>query len=261
MSIPDKDAYPKAKEAVLKALELDNTLAEAHIELARIKQVFEWDWSGADKAFKRGIELKPSYNFAQAIMYANYLTSMDRFEESIAIGKQNLEINPVLPIAYNELGFALLLAGDYDAAIEYCWKGLEFDPNFPQSHWLLMVIYAGKGMYEETIEQCQKLSSLAPDSMTFMAEVGCYYGIAGRRAEALKILNEFKEKSKKEYIRSYLIAIIYAGLGEQDQAIEWLEKAYDEHDHSMVWLKVGPQFDSLREDPRFQALLKKMKLE
>jgi serine/threonine protein kinase len=258
-SITDIERYSKAKEAALKALELDNTLAEAHFALARIKQLFEWDWSGADWAFKRGLELNPSSTHAR-MTYASYLTAMGRLEESITFGKQTLEIDPLSPIAYNELAWSLKFTGRYEAAIEHCQKGLELDPNFLQSHVILACIYAEKSMYEEAIMSCQKIMSLAPDNMAYMAIVGYIYAKAGLRTKAFEILNEGKKRAKKEYISGY-IALLYAGLGEKEQAFEWLERAYNEHDVFLVWLKMWTQFDSLRDESRFRELLKKMNLE
>jgi TolB-like protein/Flp pilus assembly protein TadD len=255
-SVGAKEVYSKAKEAALKALELDETVAEAYFALGRIRHIFEWNWSGADRAYKRGIELNPSSTFGR-LGYANFLSAMGRLEESIAIGKQTLEIDPLLPAAYNELGFALHVAGRYEEALEQYLKGLELAPEFPQSHLLLASIYSDKGMYEETITHCQKLMSLVPNIPGYMSYVGYFYAMAGRRAEALKILDELKERSKEEYI-SVDVALIYVGLGEEDQALEWLEKAYDEHNVSLAWLKMDPIFDTLRDDPRFQDLLRRM---
>lgn len=255
-SVAAKEVYSKAKEAALKALELDETVAEAYCALGRIRHIFEWNWSGADRAYKRGIELNPSSTFGR-LGYANFLTAMGRLEESIAIGKQTLEIDPLLPAAYNELGWALHIAGRYEEALEQYRKGLELAPEFPQSHSLLAFICSEKGMYEESITHCQKLMSLVPNIPGYMSDVAYFYVMAGRRAEALKILDELKERSKEEYISVY-IALIYVGLGEKDQALKWLEKAYNEHDVSLVWLKMSPMFDTLRDDPRFQDLLRRM---
>ena len=256
MSSPEKEMPLKAKQAAMRALELDDMLAEAHFALGRVKFLFEWDWPATDRLYKKGIELNPSSSFAR-ITYANFLTAMGRVSESISITKQTIEIDPLLPINYNELGWALQIAGKYDDALEQYQRALKLDPEFHQTHWALAYTYFEKGMYEEAITHCQKLMSLAGEVPFYAAFPGYIYGMTDRRSEALEILDSLKERSKKEYISS-AIALIHIGLAEKDQAIEWLERAYREHDIWLVWLKMGSTFDTLRDDPRFQDLLRLM---
>jgi tetratricopeptide (TPR) repeat protein len=181
---------------------------------------------------------------------------MGRFDESIKIVKETLEIDPLSPVVYNELGSAMQFVGQYNEALEQYNKGLELAPDFPQGHVLMADIYSEMGIHDKAVEHCRKLLSLNPDVETDMGYVGYYYGMAGQRAEALKILDELKERSKKKYI-SFHIANIYLGLGDKEHALEWLEKAYDEHDINLVWLKVDPKYDSLRDNPHFQDLLRR----
>jgi len=256
MSSPEKEMPLKAKQAAMRALELDDMLAEAHFALGRVKFLFEWDWPATDRLYKKGIELNPSSSFAR-ITYANFLTAMGRVSESISITKQTIEIDPLLPINYNELGWALQIAGKYDDALEQYQRALKLDPEFHQTHWALAHTYFEKGMYEEAITHCQKLMSLAGEVPFYAAFPGYIFGMTDRRSEALEILDSLKERSKKEYISS-AIALIHIGLAEKDQAIEWLERAYREHDIWLVWLKMGSTFDTLRDDPRFQDLLRLM---
>ena len=249
----------KAKSAAQKALELDEKLAEAHIALGRIKQLHEWDWQGAEGAFRRGIELNPNATFPR-ILYANYLTALGRFEESIVIGKRTLEIDPLSPAAYNEYGWALEYAGRDEEALEQYRKGLELDPDFAQSHGVLASFYLRKGLVEKAIIHTEKEeNSLGetrpPPSLGLLGNV---YARAGRRADALRILNELKRRAKKEYVSSAALADVYLGLGEKEQALSLLEKAYEEHDVFLVWLKNHRNYDPLRSDPRFQDLLRRL---
>ncbi len=249
----------KAKSAAQKALELDEKLAEAHIALGRIKQLHEWDWQGAEGAFRRGIELNPNATFPR-ILYANYLTALGRFEESIVIGKRTLEIDPLSPAAYNEYGWALEYAGRDEEALEQYRKGLELDPDFAQSHGVLASFYLRKGLVEKAIIHTEKeensLGETRPPPP--LGLVGNVYARAGRRVDALRILNELKRRAKSEHVPAMALAHIYLGLGEYEVALELLERAYEERFIGLVWLKVGRRYDPLRDDPRFQALLRRM---
>jgi TolB-like protein len=258
-SLSPEAIHAQAKEAAERALELDDTLAEAHIALAQIKQLHEWDWTGADSSFKRGVELNPS-STGPRIGYANYLTAMGRFEESIAFGKETLRIDPLSPAAYNELGFALAHAGRSDETLEQYQKGLELVPNFPQSHALLAGFYLRRGMTEEAFAQVRKVESLLGGTMspTYMGGLGHIYGMAGQPTEALNILNQLKKRAEKEYVPASALADIYLGLGNTKQTLQLLEQAYADHDVVLVWLKVGWRYDPLRSDPRFQDLLRRM---
>ena len=259
-SLPPTAVHATAKEAALKALELDDTLAEAHLALGRIKQLFEWDWAGADSAFKRGIELNPTSTPAR-IKYANYLTAMGRFEDSIALGKQTLEIDPLAPTAYSELGWSMEFAGRYDEALELYRKGLELDPDFPQIVGLVSFTYLRRGMTQEALEQWQKVERAVAGttlSPSWMGWIGYFHGMTGRRAEAVTILNELKKRAEKEYVPATALAHIHLGLGEKEQALESLEQAYEDRVVFLVWLKEFWFYDPLRDDPRFQDLLRRL---
>ncbi|MCH6553888.1 MAG: tetratricopeptide repeat protein [Acidobacteria bacterium] len=258
-SLPREEVHLKAREAALKALELDDTLGEAYMALGGIQYIYEWDWAGAGRSFRQGVELNPS-SAVTRIVYANYLTAMGRLEESIAIGKHTLEIDPLSPSAYGELGFTLQFAERYDEALEQYRKGLELDPNFPLIHGVLAWLYLETGSYEEAIAHSEKSLSLlgtrvAPGEISWS---GYIYGQTGRRTEALILLDELKKRAKREYVSSAALADVYLGLGEMEQALSLLEKAYEEHDVFLVWLKNHRIYDSLRSDPRFQALLRRM---
>ena len=257
-SLPPTAVHATAKEAALKALELDDTLAEAHLALGTIKQLFEWDWAEAESAFRRGIELNPSSTMAR-ITYANYLTAMGRFEESIAVSRRTVEIDPLSPAVYNELGWALEYAGRDEEALEQYRKGLELDPDFPQSHWVLASFDLKKGRMEKAVAECEKtIRALARRPPSLLGLDGYLCGMAGRRAEALRILNQLKKRAEKEYVPASALADIYLGLGKTEQTLQLLEQAYADHDVLLVWLKVHGVYDPLRSDPRFQSLLRRM---
>ena len=255
-SLSQEDVRSKAKEAAMRAVQLDDRLAEAHFALGQVKRYFAWDWPGTESEFTRGMELNANSSWAR-MNFANHLTAMGRFEESIAAGKQTLEIDPLSPAVYNELGWALKHAGRYQAALEQYRKGLELDPDFEQSRWVLGELYLETGRYQEALSETDKLVGLAPgkDSMSWAANV---YARVGRRAEARRILNELKERAKQEYVSPVAFARIFAGLGETEQALNLLEKAFADRDVRLVMLKVESAWAPLRSNPRFQDLLRRM---
>ncbi len=259
--LPPKEAFPKAKAAAEKALEMDETLAEAHNSLAMVKENYDWDWKGAEREYRRAIELNPNYATAHQ-WYAGYLGAMGRHDESIAENKQAQELDPLSPIIGADLGTNFISARQYDQAIKEFQKVLEMDPDYIVAHLFLGMAYAGKEMYDEAIAALQKAQSLSGDDDSLMnVFLGVIYSLSGKKDEAKKVLNKVIELSKHSYVSPWGISLIYVGLGQKDQAFEWLEKAYDERDHWMSSLKVLPIFDSIRSDPRFIALLKKMNLE
>ncbi len=255
---PANEVMPKAKASALKALEIDNTLAEAYTSLAFYRFSYEWDWEGADIEFKKAIELNPGYPTAHH-WYAEYLSATGKLNESIAEMKRALELDPLSPIIARDLGEKFYYMRRFDEAIEQFKKTLEMYPNFSPAYLILSRAYAQKGMYEEAIDSFQKAREI-PGYTGQPSGLGYIYAISGERDKAEQILHALIKQKKEEFISSGRIAIIYAGLGETDKAFEWLEKACEEHTYFVSHLKVGPQWDSLRSDPRFKALLKKMGL-
>jgi serine/threonine-protein kinase len=259
--LPTKEVFPKAEREVLKALEIDDKLAEAHATLAYIKLTYYWDWMSAEKEFKRAIKLNPNSSTAH-LWYAQFLNIMKRHDESIAEIKKAQELDPISTFIAANVGFRYYYARLYDQAIEEVRKALELDPNYWVAHWVLGYVYAKKEMYNEAITELKKAVELQEGGVVeTLPDLGWAYGISGKRAEALKILDQLEIASKQRYIPSLYFAIVYSGLGEKDQALEWLEKAYQEHDFRLVWIGCDPSFDSLRSDARFKGLLKKMNLE
>jgi len=258
--LPSKDAFPKARDAANKALELDETLAEAHTSLAWIKTFFEWDWSGAQRSYKRAIELNPSYATAHH-WYAALLGTIGRHNESIAEAKRAQELDPASVAISCSLGGIFLFARRYDKSIEELQKAIELDPNFYIPHWYLTYPYAMKGLHDEAIAEAHKALKLSGGSLRMKGVLSYAYAVSGKQAEAKNLIVEINKLSKQTYISPFGIALIYVALGEKDKAFELLETAYEQRDHWLYQLKVVAYLDSLRPDPRFKEMLRKMNLE
>ena len=259
MSRPPRELIPKAKAALLKALQLDDTLAEAHTSLAHLLRR-EWNWSVAEKEFKRAIELNPNYATAHH-WYSTYLIMMARFDEALAEIKMAHELDP-LSLAVNRSGGILFyLTRQYDRAIEQLLETVELEPNFGYTHFVLGLVYAAKGMYDEAIKQYRKThQTLSGKGLEPTACLGYIYALSGRRGEAQKVLDQLRGLSDQGYELHYHTALIYLALGDKDQAFAWLEQAYNERDEELGLLKVDPMLDSLRADPRFVSLLERVGL-
>jgi serine/threonine protein kinase/tetratricopeptide (TPR) repeat protein len=259
--ISSKEGYLKAKDAALKSLELDDTLAEAHGSLGFIKSSYDWDWSGAEKEIRRAIELNPSYADAHGL-HAVVLWQTGRLNEAIAETKLTLELDP-LSLANNDtLGVEFFLARQYDQAIEQEGKVLELDPNFIDAYYFRGMAYAQKSMYKEAMVEFEKAVAISPTDLVALTGLGYGYAVTGKRADAQKVLDKLNEISKQRYVSAVWRAKIYSGLGEKDKAFEWLEMAYE--DHSIVttgFIKTSPIFDPLRSDPRFADLLRRTNLQ
>ena len=249
-----KDSYPRARAAAMKALELDDKLAEAHTSLGTIKHFYDWDWSGAEREFKRAIEINPRYSDAHQ-MYSYYLSAMGRFDEALAEMGRAQELDPLSLAKIAGIGEIFYYQRQYDRAIEQYRRALEMDPNSGFAHWALGNVYVQKGVYEEAIAEYQKSIPLSGDSPDEPASLGYAYALSGKRREAQAVIDELQERSKRRYISPTVIAFIYAGLGEKDQAFALLDKAHSERDGILVLLKVEPMFNSLRSDPRFADLI------
>lgn len=254
-----KEAYPKAEAAAMKALELDGTLAEPHTSLAFSKMAY-WDWQGAEQEFKQAIELNPN-NANAHHWYGLFLSIVGRHGEAIAEERKAASLDPLSLIIISDLGDkALGPAGLYDQEIAQCRKTLEMDPNFAEAHRCLADGYEHKEMYKEAVAELQNAIALSKGNLVLLSSLGYAYARAGRRDEALKILNQLKARSKQESVAADLFAYLYAGLGEKEQAFAWLEKAYDEHEVAVWGLRCGPELVSLRSDPRFHDLLRRMNI-
>ena len=258
--LPSKDVFPKARAAVLKALELDDELAEAHNALAAIKKYYDWDFPGAEKEHKRAIELNPNYPTAHQ-WYAEFLLTMERFDEAIAEAKRAQELDPLSPIIYYSGAEVFYFSRQYDKAIEQFKKALNLDPTFPGAHNYISLCYIQKGMYEDAMVELQEILTLQGTNPKFIAVVQNIYATSGIKGAFQMYLNYQKMASLRVYVDPLGLAEIHAFLDEKDQAFEWLEKAYEKRSPLLIWLNVNPLFDNIRSDPRFKAILKKMNLE
>jgi TolB-like protein/DNA-binding winged helix-turn-helix (wHTH) protein/Tfp pilus assembly protein PilF len=244
-----EESRQKIESALRKALELDSNLADAHALLGTIKQD-QGDWPEAEKEFKRAIEVNPNGKGVHWF-YAKYLTAIGRDDEAIAEAKRGLEIDPLSPVRVAIVGYTYLCARKYDQAIEQYRKALEMDPNYTPAHINLARAFVQKGMYEQAISEFQKAMTTDPKRWGRIAGALAYaYAVAGRKAEAQKTLDDLSEQSKQGFVAPVNFAMIYSGLGDQDQAFQWLEKAYKDRP-GPPYVQIDLIFDSLRSDPRF----------
>jgi len=257
---PPKEAYPKAMNAALKALEIDDTLAEAHTSLAHIKDDYHWDWEGAEREFKRALELNPAYVYARHC-YAMHLLTLRRFDEAIEEMKRAHELDPLSLVTTRNLGWVFYHARQYDQAIETLQKTIEIDPNYSFTHYVLGLVHIQKSMYDEALLEFQKERKVSKAYNPMLeSSLGVLYMHMGKRVEAEKILDDLIERSKKTYVCPFTIACLYFALEQDEQGFGWLDKAYEEHGYWMPLAKIFPTLDRIRSDPRYIALLKKMGL-
>lgn len=259
-TVPSQEVAPKAKAAAMKALQLDDTLAEAQTSLATVRFNYDWDWAGAADGFRRSIALNPSYATAYQ-RYSLYLMAMGRMTESLAQMTRARELEP-LSISMNfSLGWRLYMARKYDEAIEQLQNTLDMDPNFALPRMVLGQAYEQKNAYPKAVAELQQAVAISRDSPQMVSALGHTYGASGNRSEAEKVLAHLMEQTKKEYVSPFYVALVYAGMGENDKAIDWLEKAYSDRSNAIVFSKVDPQLDPLRSHPRFQSLLQRLALQ
>jgi len=257
--LPPAEAMKKAEGAAVKAVELDDSLAESHASLGEVKAFFEWDWSGAEKEYQRAIELNPGYATGYH-WYANFLSMMDRQSEALIEVSQAAQLDPLSPIISVWVGIICYHCGQYDRAADQCGKALEIDPDYPLAHWALGLIYAQKGLYREAIEELQKAVTLGGGSTRMLAGLGHAYAKAGIEDEAIRIIDELVSPSRRSYVAAYDVATVYAGLNQRDCSVTWLQKAHDEHSIWLPFMGVDPKLKSLHSDPNFALLLEQMGL-
>jgi TolB-like protein/Tfp pilus assembly protein PilF len=252
------EAMPKAKESATKALALDNTLAEAHTSLAHVLANYDWNWSEAEKEFKRSLELKPDYARAHQWYAIHYLTATGRLEEAVQEMKKALELEPASLVMNTFMGATLYYAGRYDEAINQCRRTIQMDPNFAVAHWHLGLAYEQKQVLDAATEEFEKAVSLSGGSPLMRAALGRAYAKSQKKHEANEVLNELNELAKRQYVSAYEVAKIYVALDNSEQAFQLLAKAYAEHSFHLVNLNVCPQLKPVRSDPRFQDLVQRI---
>ena len=250
------------QELVLKALERDPSLADAHGTLALGRLHYDWNWTEAEKEFKRSLALNPSDADVHHF-YAHYLLAVNRKDDSIAHTKRALEINPFDPMLEACMGWHSMFARQYDDTVEHALKGIKLAPGIMALTWAHMVAgwgYEQKAMFPDAIAHFQAaVKAMDADPMS-VASLGHGFAVSGQKKPALEILSKLFERAKKEYISAYDIAIIYAGLGDRDQAFKWLDQASVDRSGYLVHVRWDPRLDYLHSDPRFERLLKRIGL-
>lgn len=257
---PGRQAFPRAKAAAIKALELNDALPEAHNALAFATHSFDWDWAGAEQGYQRAIALNP--NFATARHWHGFFLGMlGRVDEALAEMRRAQKLNPLSIIIRTHLGLMLYRDRRYDEAIEQLRQTLEMEPDFAAAHYFLAWAYEQKGMYEETIAHLQRALIVSPGSPDRVGALGHAYAVFNRKEQARTALKELHKLAERRFVSAYDFAIIYVGLGEADQAFQWLERACEERSFSMLMsLKAEPRLDPLRPHARFQNLVRRVGL-
>jgi len=253
------ETISEGKAAALKAIEIDPTLAEAHVALGHIKLWLDWDWPAAEVEFKQGIALNPASALAHS-EYGMYLAAMARSSDAINELARAQQLDPLSPIINTNLGWCLLYAGRGPEAVNQFRKTLELDPNYVSAHWGLGASLTRQGAYDEAIAELRKAVGLSEGSPILIGHLGFAYGLLGSRAEAAKSVSDLQMLAGREYVPSSAFALVSAGIGDKAQALEWLDRAYQEHDFSLIFLEVAPWFESVRGEPRFAQLVRRMQL-
>ena len=252
-----KDSFPKGREFANKALQIDSSLAEARASLAYVKLYYDWDWKGAEEEFQRAIAGNPNYATAHH-WYSVLLTARGRHDEaSSEIGRAQ-ELDPLSVPINTDIGFELYYARRYEEAISHLQSVLQTSPKFPLAHLWLGRAYEQKSMYPEAIAEFEQAGTALKDWPVIIAAAGHTYGQWGHRADATAALHSMNELTKEEYVTPYGMALIFAGLNDKELAIHWLQKAYEDRSHWLVWMNLDPRFDNVRSDPRFADLLRRM---
>jgi TolB-like protein/DNA-binding winged helix-turn-helix (wHTH) protein/Flp pilus assembly protein TadD len=256
-SIPAAEAAPKAKAAAVRALQIDPSLAEAQTSLATAQFNYDWDWAGAAEGFRRAIQLDPTYATAYQ-RYSLYSIAMGRFDDSLEQIKKARDLEP-LSISINaSLGWRLYLARDYDRSIAQLRDTLEMDPSYEWAHLTLGQAYEEKGQYDLALEELQRAVEISNSSPLMISALAHAYALSGNHSESRKRLAQLDALSKQQYVSPFYVAIVYLGLGNNELAMSWLQKAYADRSNGLVFLKVEPELDPLRSDPRFISLLHKL---
>ncbi|MGH7518764.1 MAG: protein kinase domain-containing protein [Gemmatimonadales bacterium] len=256
-SLRPEDAFAKARAAVSRALALDPGLAEAHAMLGFLRFVCDYDWTGAEQEFKRALELNPNSGEA-CDAYGMMLSALERYDEAIEVQRRAHELDPLTHRL--DIATTFLRAGRYDEAFEVASRVTELEPQLQMARSTLAWVYLLKGMPEEGLAQLRAAVAISPDNTLFLAQLGQAFAMSGRMADARDILQRLEDLSRERYVSPYHMAYVHTGLGEQDAAMDWLERAYEERAGGVYGVKGSFLFASLRSHPRFTALLRRMNL-
>jgi tetratricopeptide (TPR) repeat protein len=249
------ETFPHAKAAVIKALSLDNSLAEAHTSLAFVSLYFDRDWARAEREFRRAIDLNPNYANGHH-WYAEFLSLVGRHDLAIAESERARELDPLSNIINTWVGSRYFFARQYDKALEQYRGAVEMDPTFVPAHLVLGQAYEQKGMLHEAIAEIERAVSLSGGSSVYAASLAHAYGVAGRRTEALHLLEDLKKLAERRFVSSYDLALAHLGLGDKAEVFVLLNRAVQERSPRVAFLGVEPRFDTLRADPRFGELMR-----
>ncbi len=259
LSVPPDVAYSRAREAADKAVELDDELAEAHTSLAAVLTDYDWDWTTGEKEFRRAIELNPNYVTAR-YWFADHLARLGREEESIREAQRALEIDPLSLTTNFMLAWVCFFARRYDDAVNQARKTIELGPRFVPGYRVLGWVHEERGEYDQALAAHSKASELSDGNLDFRAQLGRPHALAGRKDEARKVLAELTARAESESVAALDLATLHAALGDVPSALAWLSRACDQHDDHVPYIKVNPRLDSLRPEPGFQDLLRRVGL-
>ena len=251
-----REVIPKAKAAALKALEIDDTLAEAHTSLAYTQQLFDWDWAAAETGFKRALELNPNYANANH-WYSHLLIATGRIDESLAQSLRAIELDPLSLVMHTHLGWHYLYAREYNKAIDQLRATLAMDPAYAMAQWYLALAFEQKQQFEEAANEFDRAKQLLEGNAIVEADIAHFYAASGETNKAKEILSNLIVRSAESYVSPFAVALIHVGLSDKEKAFEWLERALEDRSDMMVYVKVEPRLDPLRDDLRFGELVKK----
>lgn len=254
---PPGESYGKARVAARKALEIDESLAEAHAALAQVLFNYDYDWKGGGEEFRRAIQLNQNYAAAHE-EYSIYLALSGKENEGLAEIRRAHDFDPLSLVIAANWSLHYFYARDYDQAIAQCQKALNLEPTFALGHFWLGRSYQAKGMYPQAIAEYRHANQLQPQNPLFLAILGNVYGASGQPAQAHGIIDQLQAASTKQYVSPALLSLVYLGLGDKAHALDWAEKAYEEHAPMLTRIKMDPILDSVRSEPRFQALLRRV---
>ncbi len=257
-ALPPAQTFPKVEAASREALNLDETLAEGHTFLA-VMRLYRWEWREAEQGFKRAMELNPSYALAHS-WYSQYLASQGRLDEARAEAKRARDLDPLSPYILQNVAHIAYYARQYDETIEYSRQALEIDPNYLWARWRRGAAYVMQSRFEEAIEDGERAAALAHRSPPALSFLGMAHGRAGKRGDAQRVLNELVEMSRRTYVNPFSFFSTHLALGQNDQALERLEEAVQSHLSGMIFIRVNPELDPIRSDPRFKVLVRRMGL-
>ncbi len=255
--IPPEQAYPAARDAALKALQMNDRLASPHATLGLIYLYYEWNGHRAQDEFALAIKADPNCVIAHSWSGEN-LAAMGRFPEAVAEAKLALAKDPLSPIISTNSGWTYYLAGHDDEAIELLTKAVELDPAFPRTHFRLGIVYEKRGRYDQAIAELKQAVQLSGGDVYYKSALGHAYAASGRTLAARQILTSLAKQSQHAYVPGFTIALVYAGLNENNAAFEWLEMASNDHSASMAYLKVDPELSGLRSDARFADVVRRI---